>query len=210
MMNDETDESNSTSFLDRVKESPRTVSALIIILIVAAAIYAFSGEPTPTTPELADNEEAATNLAEEPMAPDVNEEENADTMTSPAAPTAPPVAPREPLSQQQLQAMRQGLPEVQREGDAFVEKAQAGDGITHLARRATTRWLADNAAGYEITNEHRIYIEDYIQNQLGTDWLEVDDSRTISFALIAEAVERAGQLNESQLRNLHGYTVALN
>ncbi len=198
-MNDETNDGNS--FLDRIKESPRTVSALIIILIVAAAIYAFSGEPKPTPNEPTPSGEAAMDLAEE--SPLVVAE------APPEAPEAPTVAPREPVSQQQLQDMKADLPEATREGDAYVEKAEAGEGITHLARRATTRWLADNAAGYEITNEHRIYIEDYIQNKMGNNWLEVGETQTISFALIAEAVEHAGQLSNSQLQHLSGYTVAL-
>ena len=37
-------EDDNGGILKRLKESPRTVSALIIILIVAAAIYAFSGD----------------------------------------------------------------------------------------------------------------------------------------------------------------------
>ncbi len=199
-MNDERNENGG--FLDRIKESPRTVSALIIILIVAAAIYAFSGEPTSTP-----NDEATP--SEEAIMDTIDESPLATLETPPAAPAAPTVAPREPVSQEQLQEIRAGLPEGTREGDAYVERAGAGEGITHLARRATTRWLADNAAGYEITNEHRIYIEDYIQNQLGTEGLEVDETRTVSFALIAEAVERAGELSDTQLQHLSGYTVAL-
>jgi hypothetical protein len=46
-------------FIQRVKESPRTVSALIIILIVAAAIYAFSGEETGQRVAQQGNEETA-------------------------------------------------------------------------------------------------------------------------------------------------------
>ena len=205
-MNDEND-TQSGGFLDRIKESPRTVSALIIILIVAAAIYAFSGEPQqPVNEELTGNEAATTDIGDEQTDETEVDEAVAPTIAPPGAPGAP-VA--EPIPQQRLQEMRQGLPAAERQGDAFVEKAQAGDGITHLARRATTRWLADNAAGYEITNEHRIYIEDYIQNRIGSEGLSIDETKTISFALIAEAVEHAGQLNDQQLRNLSHYTTVL-
>lgn len=214
-MNDETpDESNSDGFMDRIKESPRTVSALIIILIVAAAIYAFSGEPTQPGQELAPGDEAAItdegttadesgDDGEEPAVGGVTDGDVA-TTTTPAATTVAPIA------KQQLQDMNKGLPEAERQGAAYVEKAQAGDGITHLARRATTRYLAENNAGYQITNEHRVFIEDYIQNKLGSDRLSIDESRTISFDLISEAVQAAGELNDQQLRNLSHYTVALN
>ncbi len=220
-MNDETgDDSDSVGFFDRIKESPRTVSALIIILIVAAAIYAFSGEPKKDGDELANNNEPA--VTEENGAMDVvddaDEEENMDKVDDtvapkpPVAPTPaqPPVVPGEKVSAEKLQEMNRALPPVERADRAYVEAAQAGDGITHLARRATTRWLAENNAGYEITNEHRVYIEDYIQNKLGSDRLSVGETRTISFDLIAEAVKSAGELNGTQLNNLSHYTVALN
>jgi hypothetical protein len=101
------------------------------------------------------------------------------------------------------------LPQAQRTPEGFMEVAQAGDGYTHLARRAATRWLSENQAGYAVTDEHRIYIEDYIQNHLGTSGLEIGDSHTVTFELIREAVAEAGQLNETQLRNLSQYTSAL-
>ena len=208
-MNDE-NSNGSNNFLDRIKESPRTVSALIIILIVAAAIYAFSGEPKQKSQEVAVNNEAATTTQDSDM-------ENAEGTKAPAAPTAPakpaaspaPTAMREPVTQQQMQDAQQNMPAVERQGNAYVEKAQRGDGITHLARRATTRYLAENTVNYTLTNEHRIYIEDYIQNKLGTDRLNVDDTKTISFDLIAEAVQHAGELNDAQLRHLSHYTSAL-
>lgn len=213
-MDEETrDESSSDGFMDRIKESPRTVSALIIILIVAAAIYAFSGEPQQPGQELANTDEAAVtdegattdedDEGEEPIVGGATDGEEPAEAT-PAATTVAPLAP------EQLQDMNKGLPAAEREGETYVEKAQAGDGITHLARRATTRWLAENNAGYQITNEHRVFIEDYIQNKLGSDRLSVDESRTISFDLISEAVKAAGELDDQQLRNLSRYTSALN
>jgi hypothetical protein len=210
-MNDDTrDETNSDGFFDRIKESPRTVSALIIILIVAAAIYAFSGEPTqPQAGDDAGIDTTAGLFDTNDDADEENEEMAEETAAMTPAPAASPVASREAIPQQKLQEMGQSLPQGERQGNAYVEKAQAGDGLTHLARRASTRWLADNQAGYAVTNEHRIYIEDYIQNKLGTDRLSVDESRTISFDLIAEAVQSAGQLNDQQLHNLSGYTTVL-
>lgn len=189
MMNDETtNESASPGWLDRIKESPRTVSALIIILIVAAAIYAFSGEPTPSTPEPPGTAPTATDT--EAAADQAVEKKTTD-------------------SQQTDEATAPATPPVERQDGAYVESAQAGDGITHLARRATTRWVVENAAGYEVTKEHRIFIEDYIQNRLGTDRLSIGETRTIQFDLISEAVKQAGELSDAQLRNLSQYTAAL-
>lgn len=179
------------SLLDRIKESPRTVSALIIILIVAAAIYAFSGEETSqlaqTTEEAASTTEPAALESPREAQPQVAAEVTAETLEEEAA----------------------DLPQAQRTDEGYVEVAQAGDGFTHLARRATTRWLTENQAGYAVTDEHRIYIEDYIQNRLGTRHLALGEQHTVSFELVREAVAAAGDLNEQQLRNLSQYTSAL-
>jgi len=72
-----------------------------------------------------------------------------------------------------------------------------------------TRWLGENQVNFAVTDEHRIYIEDYIQNQIGSEALELGETRLITFALVQEAVEAAGQLNEKQLQNLSQYTSAL-
>tara|TARA_Y100000310_G_C20627576_1_gene786793 strand:- start:143 stop:736 length:594 start_codon:yes stop_codon:yes gene_type:complete len=192
-------EDDSGGFMDRIKESPRTVSALIIILIVAAAIYAFSGEE-PDEAELA--QDSATEVTTE-----VDDDATIDEAGAVAGDTA--VEPTA-VSAADLMEETKTLPEPTRTAEGFQEVAQPGDGITHLARRSATRWLSENQAGYAVTNEHRIYIEDYIQNQMGSEGLAVGETRMVSLDLIAEAVAAAGQLNDQQLRNLTQYTSALN
>lgn len=172
----------------RLKESPRTVSALIIILIVAAAIYAFSGEET-TKSEMPDKSDVA-----------VTEEEGEEVIQK-----EPKIAAGVTGSEE----VGEVIPEAKRTKEGYVEVAQAGDGFTHLARRATTRWLSENQTSYAVTDEHRIYIEDYIQNQLGTQGLKPGDTHTVSFDVIAEAVTAAENLSEQQLQNLTQYTGAL-
>jgi len=193
------DKSGESSLLDRIKESPRTVSALIIIVIVAAAIYAFSGndqQPEVTTPA----EEAATTETQEAGTTEGE-------VTSETA--APQAQPAQPVSAQQIASESAELPEASRTDEGYVETAVAGDGVTHLARRAATRYLSENEAGYAITNEHRIYIEDYIKDNIGSRGLALGENQTISFELIKEAITAAGQLNEQQLKNLSKYTYVL-
>lgn len=201
---------DTQSFLDRVKESPRTVSALIIILIVAAAVYAFSGEEqtgnlvdegvvTEDTVQIAEGEVAEGEL----VAGEEGDQEDATASAEGESVT------REAVSQEEMSAQSQALPEASRNEQGYQETAQAGDGITHLARRATTRWLSENQPGYSVTNEHRIYIEDYVQNRMGTQGISVGENMTVSYDLIAEAVAAAGQLSDGQLQNLSQYTVSL-
>ena len=192
-------EDDSGGFMDRIKESPRTVSALIIILIVAAAIYAFSGEE-PEATELAEGNiaEITTEIDDDAMV----DEDGVIAGDTTAEPTA--------VSTADLMEETKELPEPTRTAEGFQEVAQPADGITHLARRSATRWLGENQAGFAVTNEHRIYIEDYIQNSMGSEGLALGETRTVTLDLIAEAVTAAGQLNDQQLRNLTQYTSALN
>jgi len=188
--------------MQRLRESPRTVSALIIILIVAAAIYAFSGD---------ENSQVSGDLGGEPGATETSQEgevavtaDDADKEGQVAAETTADAD--EEVMEEEEEVV---LPEPERTSSSYVEVAEAGNGATHLARKAATRWLSENQASYEVTAEHRIYIEDYIQKKMGSPRLSLGETQEIGFDLISEAVAKAGELNKSQLQNLSQYTAAL-
>jgi hypothetical protein len=178
------------------------VSALIIILIVAAAIYAFSGDET--------NPPAAQQRAGEGAGAVQQEEaEEGETAERPASPAGEVAGDADQeVTTSSPEAMRE-LPQPRRTDEGYVEVAQPGEGYTHLARRAATQWLAENQTDFAVTAEHRIYIEDYIQNHLGTQGLQIGDSHTITYDMIREAVDSARGLDEMQLQNLSQYTSAL-
>lgn len=177
--------------LQRIKESPRTVSALIIILIVAAAIYAFSGprEAGNQAPSETPNDSAVGQVSASPV---------------PGSPTALPAGRPAQVTPKVVEATP--LPEARQTDTAYVEVAQRGDGVTHLARRAAERWLQENQAGYDVTAEHKIYIEDYIKDQIGQKGLQLGAEQEISYQMVADAVAAAKELNEKQLKNLSKYT----
>ncbi|HBE90008.1 MAG: hypothetical protein A3E37_03570 [Candidatus Andersenbacteria bacterium RIFCSPHIGHO2_12_FULL_46_9] len=200
--------------IDRIKESPRTVSALIIILIVAAAIYAFSGESNPQNRQTPDGVAVSENTNDG----ETNENDDqaiagadADNegSESEGAKVASGTNKTEGTTATGEKTESKPIAEPQRTAGSFIEVAEAGDGITHLARKASARWLSENQAGYAVSDEHRIYIEDYIQNDLGTKGLEMGEQMEISFELIQEAVAAANELNEGQLSNLSQYTSVL-
>ncbi len=91
----------------------------------------------------------------------------------------------------------------------YKEVAKEGDGLTHLARRATTSHMEKE--GLELSDEERIYIEDYVQKRLapektGLRFLEIGEEIEISAELIEEAVVEAQALTPSQLDNLTQYS----
>jgi len=84
----------------------------------------------------------------------------------------------------------------------YTKTAEAGDGITHLARRALKSYLSESSQGFEVTPEHKIYIEDYIAKQMGNRRLKLGEKLEISGDLLKEAVDEAEALTPEQLQNL--------
>ncbi len=87
---------------------------------------------------------------------------------------------------------------------AYTETAQAGEGITHLARRALRQYLQSTNQG--LTPEQKIYAEDYIQNHTGTQMLTIGEKITFSQNLIKDAISQAQKLTTAQLQNLKQYS----
>lgn len=84
----------------------------------------------------------------------------------------------------------------------YRETAENGDGITHLARRAVKRYLEENPANPDLTSEHKIFVEDYIQNRIGDRGLDLGETITISENLIVEAINKSQDLSVQELENL--------
>lgn len=100
---------------------------------------------------------------------------------------------------------KEEVPPIKEVEEKYELIAQKGEGFTHLARRALKEYLMSQKPDFELTPEHKIYIEDYIQNRLGDRWLNLSENVTISKNLIKEAIESSRQLTPSQLENLTQY-----
>lgn len=96
----------------------------------------------------------------------------------------------------------------QAQGDALTETAQRGDGVTHLARRALASYLKDSPR--ELTNEHKIYIEDFLKDRTGSRPLEIGEQISFSEDLLNEAISASLELSPNQLQNLEQFSVQVN
>lgn len=101
---------------------------------------------------------------------------------------------------------QQGLELVPSQEKIYEMEAQPGEGITHLARRALKEYLKEKGEGLNLTKEHKIYIEDYLQNKTGDYGLKVGQKITFSEGIIKEAIEQAQKLTSEQLQNLTQYS----
>ena len=93
--------------------------------------------------------------------------------------------------------------------EVYREVAEKGDGLTHLARRATTSYIEDE--NINLSSEERIYVEDYVQKRLapektGLRHLEIGEEVEVSTELIEEAIVQAEMLTTQQIENLSQYT----
>ncbi len=96
------------------------------------------------------------------------------------------------------------------EKEDYREVAEKGDGLTHLARRALTLHMEEE--GLQLSDEERVYIEDYVQKRLapektGLRYLEIGEEVEISRELIEEGVAEAQTLTPAQINNLSQYAV---
>jgi len=90
--------------------------------------------------------------------------------------------------------------------EGSIEKiAEKGDSVTTLARKAIKDYLAETD-DLDLTTEHKLFIEDYIQNRISDKDLQVGESVSISRNLISEAVEKSGELSSAELEELENYS----
>jgi hypothetical protein len=96
-------------------------------------------------------------------------------------------------------------PEVKTLVTSYTEKAQKGEGLTHLARRVLSKYLKDHAQSFQLRPEHKIYIEDYLAKEMGYRWLQLGEEITFSADLIQRAINQAQNLTPAQIQNLSQY-----
>ena len=95
--------------------------------------------------------------------------------------------------------------QIEEKTEKYLEKAEKGDGVTHLARKATQKFLQENLQDFKVTDEHKVYVEDYLAKKTNIQSLELNQEVEFSADLIEEAVNKSSELSQSQLDNLTQY-----
>ncbi len=176
------------------KYGSSVILPIIALLILAGGIYLYS---TQKSEEAISPKEELAAISEE-IAAEVEEGEEVvpeEEIISPA---------EEEVEEVEEVVIEEIIPEARKEAGAIVEVATKGDGVTHLARRALKDYLKDHPE--ELTNEHKIYIEDYLKDREGSRPLEVGEEITFSEDLIKEAIDASLELTPEQLKNLEKYS----
>lgn len=187
-------ETGGGGFLERLRNSPRTVSTIIVILIVVGAIFAFSDRGA--KPEVTQSP-TVTPLGESPV-PEATPEGT--STASPEATASPAEGAVKPTP------VPTPIPEAKETDAAYIEVAARGEGVTHLARKALLRHIAAAKSDYEVTAEHKVWMEDYIKDQVGRTPLALGESVEIQKELVQNAVAEAQKLTDAQRKNLTRYS----
>lgn len=82
---------------------------------------------------------------------------------------------------------------------SYQVKAEAGDGVTHLARKAIHQYLHDQERSDDFDRSEKVYLEDYIQNRIGTFGLALNEVRTITLSEIQSAIDAVSGVDKGLL-----------
>ena len=178
------EETSSSEVGTWLQENLRVIVSVFIVGAIALGIYSYSQRTETVSIDEIDESEISETL------------ENTDATT--------------PENTNTAEETRKVLAEIPAEmsletEDSFVETAVAGEGTTHLARRALANSLEKNPDS-SLTSEHKIYIEDYLRKHVGQKQVHVGTSVEFSKSLINQAISQSKTLNSHQLDNLKKYS----
>lgn len=179
------EESHSHEGTSWFQENLRIIVSIFIVAAIALGIYSYS--------------QRAENLSDEDIA----------SLLETKGDEAKDGAMEEDAAMNEGETPSKGTvvtPELSEEKEAsFVETAEAGDGMTHLARRALTHALENNS-DWNLSAEQKVYVEDYLQKHAGgNQGLNPGSKVEFSKEVMNQAVENARGLNEAQLARIKPY-----
>jgi len=211
-MEDELKEKQENTAADTVKkwirDNLRVIISVVIVVVIAGGIYSYSKRSE------APREAAETQTGD--LEQLIEEENSLESEEAVAEKSGEETAPSEEKTaetkgtEEKIETEEEQVTSVATSKEtekSFIETAQKGEGVTHLARRALSDYLEKNADS-ELTAEHKIYIEDYLRKKVSFNQ-RVFVGTTVEFSkdLVKEAITESKKLDAAQLENLHKYAV---
>jgi hypothetical protein len=197
-------ENNPNNTDDTTQDSPvktwlednlRVLLSILIVVAIAGGIYSYSKRSqAPTVSDVAQQESqdaALNNIA--------SGETDSNTTKTDGVTKDSAVSKNAPVTSATVETSKETE-------NSFIESAKKGDGLTHLARRATANYLEKNPDS-ALTVEHKIYIEDYLRKNIKkSNGLAPGASVEFQKDLIKSAIEKSKTLTDKQLKNLKKYS----
>lgn len=179
-----------------IQDNIRIIISVLIVVVIAGGIYSYSNRSQDSFSE--EEMDLEEEFAMEEGSEGGQEIDNTETTTEADVKEEAKVNPESAETENKTIS--------QETGEAFIETAVAGDSQTTLARKALASYLEKNTDS-ELTNEHKIYIEDYLRKNVGhSGGVKVGSQISFSKNLIKDSIEKSKTLNENQLENLKKYS----
>lgn len=181
------------------------LTAFIILLAIIIGAFTWFNRQSDDEPEEETSSPAVTEAVEADVDEDVDTEQASDALDN---------SDKDATSVNDAAEVIEGSGEAEgelpTEGSThsdtdFTEVAQVGEGVTHLARRATAAYLSTNNIS-DLKATQKIFIEDYLVKNTGAVSLEISNSRTFQSDVIEQAITQARALTDAQLTNLEQYS----
>jgi len=204
-----------------VEENLRLIVSIIIVFAIAGGIYSYSQRGQENRVALNDEttqeqillegedemlEDEDLIMEEETTTPANEENVVSEGVSSTQTEELDTEAEEEQAPIQETQEQTPSQPN-QETTEGFIITANAGDGLTRMARRALTDYLAQNPDS-SLSPAHKIYIEDYVRKSVGhSGGVGVGTQINFSKTLLREAIDASKGLTDSQLDNLQKYVV---
>lgn len=194
------EESSDHQAKDWIQENLRVIVSVFIVAAIALGIYSYSQR----TQTIADN-------STDPLIETRGGSDETTTTNKNASVSSPSDQDDNTVRSSQSDAETRKAVEVtaelsQETDTSFIEKAEKGNGATHLARRALAQYLEKNVDS-SLSAEQKVYIEDYLRKNVDFKGsLTPGASIEFSKALISQGIEKSKTLNDRQLQNLKKYS----
>ena len=189
---------SKTTIKQWLQDNLRIIVSVLIVVLIAGGIYSYSQRSEAPNKENGVITNQTTNQEEQTA----NQEKNQESTIKKT--TAEKKTPQEETTTKKKTVSSTTSQETEK---SFVETAAKGDSQTTLAREALANFLAKNADS-SLTAEHKIYIEDYLRKNVATNkHILIGTSVEFSKSLIQKAITQSKTLSDSQLKNLHKYTL---
>jgi hypothetical protein len=170
------------------QENLRVIVSIFIVAAIALGIYSYS--------------QRANNLSDEDIASLLDTKGGEEQKAMDGEKMSPEEAP--------VSKGTVVTPELSQETDgSFVETAEKGDGLTHLARRALTHTLEQNS-DWNLSAEQKVFVEDYLRKNVGHGAIAPGATVEFSKSTINQAVDAAKNLSPAQLENLKKWSSRVN
>lgn len=192
--NNSNNDSNDSAVKTWLEDNLRVLLSILIVVAIAGGIYSYSKRSQ--SPSVTD----ATQDSQDSLLEKITSKQDDSSKTEVKGDV------KDSAVSQDKQVTSAATETSKETENSFIESANRGDGVTHLARRATANYLEKNPDS-ALTVEHKIYIEDYLRkNVKKSNGLVAGSSVEFSKDLIHSAIEKSKQLNDKQLKNLKKYS----